>query len=107
LLTWVVVVASFRYVSLASLAAAVALCGLRVVGTPAPFDRENLVLTLFCFLAAGLVFVRHRTNLVPLFRANENRLQDTSPMQLLSKIIHVLALGLWFGTTAFFTFVVA
>ena len=104
--TWLVVVAASRYVSLASLTAALALCGLHLVLTPAPFSDANAILTLFCFLAAALVFLRHRSNITRLLRGNENRLQDTHAMQLLSKTIHVLAVGLWFGTAIFFTFVV-
>ena len=105
--TWLVVLAATRYVSLASLAAAVALCGLRLTLTPEPFSAANRILTGFCLVAAGLVFLRHRGNITRLLRGNENRLQDSSAMRLLGKTLHVFAVGLWFGTAVFFTFVVA
>jgi acyl-phosphate glycerol 3-phosphate acyltransferase len=105
--TWLVVLAAWRYVSVASLAAAVALCVLHLALSPAPFTGEGVIMTLFCFLAAGLIFLRHRGNLSRLLRGTENRLQDTNAMRLLAKTIHVLAVGLWFGTAVFFTFVVA
>jgi acyl-phosphate glycerol 3-phosphate acyltransferase len=75
LLTWIVVVAVTRYVSLASLAAAVAICVLHLARTPAPFDPEHRILTYFCILAAALVFWRHRANIGRLLRGTENRLE--------------------------------
>src|SRR5262249_51198012 len=62
LATWLVVVSTPRYVSLASLCAASLLCGLRLGLTPQPLGPEQRVLTLFCLWATALVFVRHRAN---------------------------------------------
>jgi acyl phosphate:glycerol-3-phosphate acyltransferase len=107
LVTWIVVVCALQYVSLASLTAAVALCGLRLALTPAPWAKENAIVTVFCLVAAALVFLRHRANLVRLCQGNENRLRDNRIMQRLTRTIHVLAVGLWFGTAWFFSFVVA
>jgi acyl-phosphate glycerol 3-phosphate acyltransferase len=73
-IVWALVVWLTRYVSLASLSAVLALCALRLGLTAAPFDDENLILTLFCFVAAALVIVRHRTNIARLLRGTENRL---------------------------------
>jgi acyl-phosphate glycerol 3-phosphate acyltransferase len=103
-LVWVAVLCATRYVSLASLSAAAALCGLRLWLTAAagPFAEPQRILTLFCFLAVGLVFLRHRANLTRLLHGNENRLRDSPAMLLLTKTIHVLALGLWFGSITFF-----
>ncbi len=103
-LVWLAVLCATRYVSLSSLAAVTALCALRVAATASigPFAPDQLILTLFCFLAAGLVFVRHHANLGRLLRGTENRLRETPAMLLLTKIIHVLALGLWFGSSVFF-----
>jgi acyl-phosphate glycerol 3-phosphate acyltransferase len=104
LLVWVTVVAATRYVSLASLTAAAALCALRVAFTPEPWAGPRGVVTGFCLLAAILVAARHRANIGRLLRGNENRLKESTTMSRLAKVLHVLALGLWFGSAAFFTF---
>jgi len=106
-LVWVAVVCATHYISLASLAAAAALCVLRLWLTPEPFNDDNCWLTVFCFLAAGLILLRHRTNVSRLLHGNENRLKDTPTMRAFTKTIHVLALGLWFGSGIFFSFVAA
>jgi acyl phosphate:glycerol-3-phosphate acyltransferase len=106
LLTWLLVVSSTRYVSLASLCAAAMLCALRLGLTPEPLAPEHRVLTLFCLWATALVFVRHGTNVRRLLAGTENRLKDSPAMNSLTRTLHVLAVGLWFGTAVFFTFVV-
>jgi acyl-phosphate glycerol 3-phosphate acyltransferase len=106
-LTWVVAVSVSRYVSLASLAAVGVLCLVRVAATPEPWGPENYILTLFCFVAAALVCLRHRSNVQRLLHATENRLPDTPAMFQLTKTLHVLALGLWFGSAVFFSLVTA
>jgi acyl-phosphate glycerol 3-phosphate acyltransferase len=107
LLAWLVVASATHYVSLASLVAALVLCLLRFALTPQSFDESHRVLSLFCLLAAFLVFLRHRSNVKRLLAGTENRLPESPTMTTLAKILHVLALGLWFGMTIFFTFVVA
>jgi acyl-phosphate glycerol 3-phosphate acyltransferase len=107
LLTWLTLLTATRYMSLASLAAVAVLCVLRLLLTLEPFAADNYILTLFCFVAALLVFVRHRGNITRLLHSNENRLQDSPTMFQLGKILHVLALGLWFGSAVFFSFVAA
>jgi acyl phosphate:glycerol-3-phosphate acyltransferase len=106
LVTWVALLCASRYVSLASVGAAVALCGFRLALTPRPLDSSHRILTLFCGVAMALVVYRHRANLTRLVAGSENRLQDTPAMLLFTKTLHVLALGLCFGSTVFFTFVV-
>lgn len=106
LLAWLAVALASRYVSLASLTAAVVLCLHRFLFTPRPWGDGNRIVTLFCLVAAGLIFLRHRANIDRLVRGNENRLKETPAMLHVSKVLHVLALGLWFGTVIFFTFVV-
>ncbi|HTU89640.1 MAG TPA: glycerol-3-phosphate 1-O-acyltransferase PlsY [Gemmataceae bacterium] len=106
LLTWFAVALASRYVSLASLFAAAVLCVVRLVVTPQPWSADQRVLTLFCLLASSLIFLRHRANIGRLLHGNENRLKETAAMFHVSKILHVLALGLWFGTVVFFSFVV-
>jgi glycerol-3-phosphate acyltransferase PlsY len=105
LLTWVAVLCLTRYVSLASLAAASVLCALRLALTAEPFAPEQRTLTVFCFVVAALVFLRHRANINRLLHGTENRVQETAAMLVLSKTLHVLALGLWFGSSAFFSLV--
>lgn len=101
LFTWLAVVCATRFISLASLAAALALCGLQLR------YQGWSELSLFCAAAAAMVFVRHRGNIKRLWRGQENRLPESATMLHLTKIIHLLALGLWFGSNVFFTFVAA
>jgi acyl-phosphate glycerol 3-phosphate acyltransferase len=103
---WLAVVCATRYVSLASLLAVAALVVGRLLTAPSLFGAEAVILNLFCLLAAGLVVERHRGNITRLLHGNENQLKDSPAMQLLTRTVHVLAVGLWFGTTVFFTFVV-
>jgi acyl-phosphate glycerol 3-phosphate acyltransferase len=106
-LTWVAVLCLTRYVSLASLAAVSVLCALRLILITEPFAPDQRIVTLFCFVAAGLVFVRHRANINRLLHGTENRLRDSATMLMLGKTLHVLALGLWFGSTVFFSLIAA
>lgn len=106
LLIWLAVVLASHYVSLASLAAAATLCVVRLAFTPQPWNADQRILTLFCLIAVALIFVRHRANIGRLLHGNENRLKETPAMLHFSKILHVLSLGLWFGTVIFFSFVV-
>jgi acyl-phosphate glycerol 3-phosphate acyltransferase len=103
---WIALVAATRYVSLASLGAAATLCLVRLALTPEPFAGSNTILTLFCLVALALVVLRHCANIGRLVNGNENRLRETPAMFHLTKILHVLSVGLWFGTVVFFTFVV-
>ncbi len=105
LLAWVLIVGLTRYVSLASLTACVILCFSHVALTPAPFGSDNWILTCFAFLAIGLVFARHHANILRLLQGNENRLPESAFMKQIPKILHVLAIGLWFGSAVFFVIV--
>jgi acyl phosphate:glycerol-3-phosphate acyltransferase len=104
ILTWAAVLCLTRYVSLASLAAVSILCAIRLTLAAEPLAPDQRILTVFCFVAAGLVFVRHRANINRLLHGTENRLQDSATM-FVSKTLHVLALGLWFGSSVFFSLV--
>jgi glycerol-3-phosphate acyltransferase PlsY len=105
LFAWFVLLCSTRIMSIASLAAVVVLCAFHL-RDPSSWDWLE-PRTWFCLVAGGLVVVRHHANIVRLFKGTENQLTDTIVMRQLSKSLHVLALGLWFGMTVFFTFVVA
>jgi acyl-phosphate glycerol 3-phosphate acyltransferase len=102
-LAWLTVVAATRYVSLASLVAAAVLCVLRFAFTPDPLTGPRGVVTAFCVIAAVLVALRHRANIGRLLHGNENRLKEGPVMLQLAKTLHVLAVGLWFGSGVFFT----
>ncbi len=101
--TWAGVAVATRYVSLASLTAAAMLCVLRVALTPEPWSGPAGVVTGFCLVAAALVAVRHRANVGRLLRGTENRLKEGPAMSGLARTLHVLAVGLWFGSAVFFT----
>jgi glycerol-3-phosphate acyltransferase PlsY len=105
--SWLVVVCSFRFVSLASLVAAAVLCAVHMASAEAPFAGDRLILTVFCAVAVGMVFLRHASNIGRLMRGQENRLAERPIMQNASKVLHVLAVGLWFGMAVFFSFPVA
>ncbi|MGE3807927.1 MAG: glycerol-3-phosphate 1-O-acyltransferase PlsY [Gemmataceae bacterium] len=106
LIAWIVAVGSSGYVSLASLVAVSVLCLSRLLFAAAPFAADNVFLTAFCFVTAALVFLRHRANIGRLLHGTESQAKWV-PVMIFSKTAHVLALGLWFGSLTFFTFVVA
>src|SRR5262249_30756798 len=49
----------------------------------------------------------HRANIDRLRHGKENRLPESASMFVLNKTVHVLALGLWFGSSVFFSLVAA
>ena len=103
ILTWMVVVVLTRYVSIASIVAAATICAVHLCTTPQPWSWPHNIVSIFCIVAAGLVVVRHAGNLRRLFDGTENRLKESATMMLFSKTLHVLTLGLWFGTAVFIT----
>jgi acyl phosphate:glycerol-3-phosphate acyltransferase len=107
LLVWLAVAAAARFVSLASVAAALALAGLRLVTAKDPFGSGQVTLTLFCLAGAALVVARHRSNLARLIRGTENRLPEDSPVRHVAKPLHILALAVWCGSAVFFSFIAA
>ena len=74
LAAWAVVLAATRFMSLASLTAAVLLFVLRLLLTDDPWGREHLVITLFCAVGSALVIVRHQGNIRRLIAGTEHRL---------------------------------
>jgi acyl phosphate:glycerol-3-phosphate acyltransferase len=102
LAVWIVVVLAFRHVSLASLLAVLALATVQLTVSRDWAEPRSL----FCLLAGALVIVKHRANIARLLAGNENQLREHPAMTHLTKSLHVLAVGLWFGSAIFFTFVV-
>jgi acyl phosphate:glycerol-3-phosphate acyltransferase len=102
---WIVVLCASQIVSLASIAAVIVLC-IAHLRHPGALDwREPR--TWFCLIAGGLAIVRHHENIVRLVKGTENQMKESLAMLQLTKSLHVLALGLWFGMSVFFSFVVA
>jgi acyl-phosphate glycerol 3-phosphate acyltransferase len=106
-LAGVTVLVSTRYMSLASLTGALTLAVARLLSVPAPFAAGERILTGFSLLAAALVAVRHRANVARLAAGTENRIADSPRLEMLARVLHVLALGLWFGAGVFFSFLAA
>jgi len=106
-LAWVVVLLAARIVSLASLAAVTILVAARLLLTPAPFGPAALPVTLYLLVGTALVVAKHRANIRRLAAGTENRIGDFPMRQSLLRVLHVLALGMWFGGAAFFNFVAA
>ena len=107
LMTWVAVVFLTHYVSMASLAAALALVAMWLVSVPDPFGREHATMTAFCIIAAALVFVRHRANIARLREGKESKIRGVPAVSTFVKGVHLMALGLWFGSAVFFNLIAA
>ncbi len=105
LLTWITFAVSTRYVSASSIAASMVLALVQFLLTPYPAYAE--VRALFAVGAAIIVTLKHAGNVARLMKGTENKLQDSAMLFNVGKSLHVLALGLWFGSGIFFTFVVA
>lgn len=70
---WLIVFLLFRYVSLASVAAAVALPFAQLLTGPLIWKWQTPPVTVFCFAAALLVVLRHRENLRRLRNGEEKK----------------------------------
>ncbi len=105
LVVWAVILLATRLMSLASLVAVVVLCAVHL-RVPASWQWLE-PRTWFCLIAGALVIIKHHANIGRLLKGTETQLKDGFFMQQLTKSLHVLALGLWFGMAIFFTFVVA
>lgn len=102
-LGWCVTAAAWRYVSLASIVAALVLLAVYLaLAYPINWTEPRLY---FAVLAAAVVVVKHRENLKRLRQGTESRLPEDSPVVQLGKILHVWALAIWLGSMVFFTIV--
>src|ERR1043166_5940568 len=97
---WFAAVLAWHYVSLASILAVVALVTVQWAATRDLTGPR----TIFCLVAGALVILKHRTNIGRLLQDRENRIREGGIMFRIGKSLHVLAVGLWFGTAIFFSF---
>src|SRR5947208_151060 len=81
---WLVVVFATRYVSVASVCAAAALCVAQLLLAPRPWAYPESIVSTFCLLAAFLVAARHAGNLRRLLDGTEHRLKESPTMMLFS-----------------------
>ena len=103
--TWALAVFATRMVSFASIAALLALVAARLVFKLDPFGAANGLVTVFCMVGSVVVIVKHRTNIARLWIGTESRIGDSAWRHLLLRMLHVLAVGFWFGSGTFFVFV--
>ena len=103
--TWALAVFATRMVSFASIAALLALVAARLVFKLDSFGAENWLVTVFCIVGSVVVIVKHRTNIARLWIGTESRIGDSAWRHLLLRMLHVLAVGFWFGSGTFFVFV--
>jgi acyl phosphate:glycerol-3-phosphate acyltransferase len=102
LTAWVATMAATRYVSVSSVVAAFVLVATHLLRTPGPFSSAHWLVSTFCFVAATLVIAKHRANISRLRQGTENRIEQSPRFVVLTRIIHVMALGVWFGSNVFF-----
>jgi glycerol-3-phosphate acyltransferase PlsY len=107
LLAWVAVTLSTRFVSAGSIIAVIALAAARLLETRTPFAFPEWIVTAFCLTGATLVVVKHNGNIKRLLAGTENAVGDGMMRQMALRGLHLLAVGLWFGSGAFFIFVAA
>ncbi len=103
--TWALAVLATRMVSVASVAAVLALTAARLLLKSDPFSEANGLATSFCIAGALIVIVKHRTNLARIRRGTESQIEDSPRRRLLLRMLHLLAVGFWFGSGTFFVFV--
>ncbi|MFN6049669.1 MAG: glycerol-3-phosphate acyltransferase, partial [Planctomycetia bacterium] len=107
IITWVAAVASSRMVSFGSLASTLVL--VLVQGSILilhPNRSGNWSLFFFTLLCGGFVWIKHISNIKRICNGTENLVQDSLLWRGLEKSMFQMALGLWIGSYAFFTFVV-
>ncbi|MFO0847366.1 MAG: glycerol-3-phosphate 1-O-acyltransferase PlsY [Gemmataceae bacterium] len=106
-IAWVVVALLTRYVSLASVAAVVALVLARLAEVPVWRAGFGGPVTAFCVVGSAFVVVKHKGNLRRLWAGTESRIGDGPMRQTLLRGLHLLAVGFWFGGAGFFNFAAA
>ena len=106
ILIWIATVATYRFISLGSIFAVLALSTSRLLSVKLPFDGPAIILTAFTLGGSALVILKHRGNILRMVQGTENRL-DPSCWEAVARSMHVLAAGTWFGSAIFFNFLAA
>ncbi len=107
-LAWAVGLLASRIVSVASLAAVTVLVGAWLVVARRPLSPEELPVTLYLVIGTAFVFLKHRSNLRRIMSGSESPTLGDGPWRRgWLRGVHLLALGLWFGGSAFFNFAAA
>jgi acyl-phosphate glycerol 3-phosphate acyltransferase len=106
-LTWLAVVLASRYVSLASILAVAALFASRCLSLREPISDANLAITLFCLIGTLIVIAKHRANIGRLWKGIESEVPSSPSKEMSLRMIHIVAVGFWFGAAAFFNFIAA
>jgi acyl-phosphate glycerol 3-phosphate acyltransferase len=104
---WCAVFATWRIVSLASLSGAALMTVVALLQAMAATDSETNKKAVVAAGAFVLVAIRHRGNIRRLYEGTENRFVESTSMLHLSKVIHVLAVALWWGSNVFFSLIAA
>jgi hypothetical protein len=94
--------AATRYVSVSSITAAIVLVVAHLLRTPAPLAGGHWLVSIFCLVAAILVIAKHKANIARLRAGSESRIEQSPRFVALAKAVHVMALGVWFGSNVFF-----
>jgi len=107
LLTWLAVVLASRYVSVASIFAVLALLVSRCLSLGEPFAEANLAITLYCLIGTAIVVIKHRSNIGRLRAGTEVPNLAGNGKDGLLRMLHIVTIGFWFGSSAFFNFIAA
>jgi acyl phosphate:glycerol-3-phosphate acyltransferase len=107
ILVFAAVFGSTRIVSLGSISAAITLCAARLLSVINPFSTQHIMVTGFCVVGSAIMILKHRANIRRLVCRVENRMDDKPMFHNLTRGIHVLSLGLWFGSAVMFNLIVA
>lgn len=101
------VLSASRYMSLASLAGVAMLLAAHLLIAAQPWAADELPRTLFVLVGGAAVVVRHVPNLNRLVRGSEHRLGQSYMLARIGRELHLVALGLWLGSSVFFNLIAA
>ncbi|HEX3149432.1 MAG TPA: glycerol-3-phosphate 1-O-acyltransferase PlsY [Gemmataceae bacterium] len=106
-LTFAAMLGASRVVSVGSIAAAIMLCACRLLSVDDPLGRQHVMVTGFCIIGSAVMILKHRANIHRLWVGTENRMDDKPMLHTLTRAIHVISLGVWFGSAVMFNLIVA